>query len=83
MAAAETTTVRIYARTHQLLRTLAKSQDKSLQEVIDDAAEALRREVFFRDLQQACSNQSARQRVEDRAETEAWDGTLLDGLKDE
>jgi hypothetical protein len=83
MSAAETTTVRISTRTHQLLRSLAKSEDKSLQEVIDDAAEALRREVFFKQLQQACSNLSAQERAEERAETEAWDATLLGGLTNE
>ena len=83
MAAAETTTVRISARTHQLLRALAKSEDKSLQEVIDDAAEALRRELFFKHLQQACSNLSAQEGAKERAETEVWDATLLDGLMKE
>jgi hypothetical protein len=83
VAAAETTTIRISARTHQLLRSIASSEDKSLQEVVDDAAEALRRQVFFTQLQRACANQSAQERAEERAQAEVWDATLMDGLKDE
>jgi hypothetical protein len=83
MATTETTTVRLSTRTHQLLRDLARTERKTLQEILDDAAEALRREVFFRRLRDALEARSADEVADDRAEAAAWDATLTDGLAKE
>ena len=83
MSAAETTTVRISLRTHRLLREIAATERKSLQEVVDEAAEALRRDVFFRQLGQAWASLSENERADEGGELEAWNSTLTDGLSKE
>jgi hypothetical protein len=83
MRGTETTTVRISTRTHQVLRELAAQRSEALQDVIDEAAELLRRESFFMQLRQACASLSKRELDEERAEAKAWDATLADGLAKE
>lgn len=74
-----TTTVRISTTTHDALRQLAASSGETLASLLDEAVDALRRERFFADLDDAYS------RVEEdpaaAAETELWEATLADGLE--
>jgi hypothetical protein len=59
---------------------IAERDDKSPQEIVDAAAEASRRDVFFKELQRACASLPPKDQAEERAEIEVWNTTLLDGL---
>jgi predicted transcriptional regulator len=76
------TTVRVTAHTHELLRELAAATGQPLQEVLEDAVERYRRERFFADLHAAYARLAADQTAwrEELAEREELDATLADGL---
>ena len=79
------TTVRIAERSHRKLRELASASGKPLQEVLDQAVDALWRERFFEELNRGYEELWANPvaAAEELAERRLWDNTLMDGLEDE
>jgi len=78
------TTVRVSAETHELLRKLAAASGEPLQRVLERAVENYRREQFFAELDAAYERLQAdpaawRDYLAEQAELE---GTLADGLDD-
>jgi len=78
-------TVRITKSSHDALRQLADDSGRSMQDVLEEAVEALRRERFFAEMNAGYtklkSNPKAwEQELKERA---AWDSTLKDGLAGE
>ena len=78
-----TTTVRLRERTRDVLRELAGETGQSMQEVLDRAVEAYRRERVLERTNAAYSALRAdRARwEEEQAERAAWEVTLTDGLE--
>ena len=76
------TTIRISSDAHQTLKRLAASGGKSMQSLLEDAVEALRRQTFLEGLSADFASLRADpnewKKVE--AERKAWDVTLADGL---
>jgi hypothetical protein len=77
--------VRVSENTHQLLKTLALSEGKPMQEILDRAVEAYRRRVFLDGL-----SEDYRRLREDKAgwdeheeEMASWDNVLDDEPADE
>lgn len=79
------TTVRVDARTRELLREWAKQQRKPMGEIIADLVERQAKEQFWREMRE----DFARLRADPVAwqdyqdELAAWDATLMDGPEDE
>jgi predicted DNA-binding protein len=78
------TTVRVSAETHELLRKLAAATGEPLQRVLERAVENYRRERFFAELDAAYERLQAdpvawKDYLGEQAELE---GTLADGLDD-
>ena len=77
--------VRISESTHKILRTLALTEGKSMQDIIDKAIEDYRRKAFLQGL--SSDFQALREAPEawkDHEEEMAeWDNTLQDGLDKE
>lgn len=71
------TNVRISVEAHKVLRDLARSEGASMQEVLDRALEAYRRERFLRE----ANEEFAALRAEIPAERAVLEGALLDGLE--
>ena len=78
------TTVRVSAHTHELLRELAEATGEPLQKVLERAVETYRREQFFAELNAAYARLQADPVAweEELAERAEWDATLADGLDD-
>lgn len=78
------TTIRVSDRTHDKLRALAAATGQPLNRVVELAADALRREQFFDELDAAYSRLRASNRAwqEITDERAAWDTTIADGLDD-
>ncbi len=78
-------TVRISERTRETLREIARTQQESMQSVLDKAVEGYRRERFIEDLNASYAelrnDPEAWKAVE--AERALWDGTLMDGLAED
>lgn len=76
------TTVRISGGAHRTLKELAASDARSMQALLDEAIEALRRKRFLERVNQAYAelrrDATAWSAVE--AERQEWDSALLDGL---
>lgn len=76
------TTVRISGGAHKTLKELAASDARSMQALLDEAIEALRRKRFLERVNQAYAelrrDATAWSAVE--AERQEWDSALLDGL---
>jgi len=77
-----TTTIRVSARTHDMLRELARTAGASMQEVVERAVEQYRRQRLL-----AATNAAYAALQADPAalralkeEQAAWDVTLTDGL---
>jgi hypothetical protein len=80
-----TTTIRVSEKTHQLVATLAREFGTSMADLVEQAIEMLRRQ---RILDQINADYAALRAdpsawAEVRAEREAWDATLADGLPEE
>ena len=78
------TTVRVSAETHELLRKLAAATGEPLQRVLERAVENYRREQFFAEVDAAYEQLQAdpvawKDYLAEQAELE---GTLADGLDD-
>jgi predicted transcriptional regulator len=76
------TTVRVTEQTHTALRELAAGTGKPLQQVLEEAVERYRRELFFADLHAAYARLAGDpagwdEELDERAQL---DGTLADGL---
>jgi predicted transcriptional regulator len=78
------TTVRVSAETHELLRKLAEASGEPLQKVLERAVENYRREQFFTELNAAYARLQADPVAweEELAERALWESTLADGLDD-
>lgn len=80
-----TTTVRVDARTHQRLTSLAAESGKSMQTIMAEAVEAYYRRDF---IARANAQMAAMQRDDPaawaaiQAEDDLWEATLGDGLED-
>ena len=76
------TTVRISDAARETLRTLARREGHTMQALLDEAIETLRRKRFLEEVNAAYAslrgNAKAWAAVE--AERREWDATLLDGL---
>ena len=76
------TTVRLSTQSHHTLKALAKTTGRSLQEVLEAALDAYRREAFVK--ASNASYERLRKKPKEWAdyvqEREAWDATLTDGL---
>ncbi|GMU55085.1 MAG: hypothetical protein AMXMBFR33_42310 [Candidatus Xenobia bacterium] len=75
-------TVRISPQAHSTLKALAESSGDTMQQLLDRAIEAYRRQCF---LEEANASYEALRGdaiswAEWQAELEGWDSTLLDGL---
>lgn len=77
-----TTTVRVSARTHDILQELAHSVGAPMQEVVEQAVEQYRRQRLLAAANAAYAavqaDPAAQQEL--REERAAWDVTLADGL---
>lgn len=75
-------TVRISGEAKAKLDALARSTNKSLQAVLDEAVELYRRRVFLAEANAAFRRlrQDAQAWEHEKREREAWDSTLSDGL---
>jgi predicted transcriptional regulator len=78
------TTVRVSAETHELLRKLAAATGEPLQRVLERAVESYRREQFYAEFNAAFERlRSDPAAWEDYlAEQAEMEGTLADGLDD-
>lgn len=78
-----TTTIRISARSREILTELAQSSKMSMREIADKAVEAYRRQRFWEEVNAAYAalqtDPEGWQEVE--RERQAWDATLGDGLE--
>ncbi len=76
------TTIRISSGAHQTLKRLAASGGRSMQSLLDDAVEVLRRQTFLEQLSAdfASLRADATEWKKVEAERRAWDVTLTDGL---
>ena len=79
-----TATVRIPEDARDTLRDLATQTGKPMREVLLDALEAYRRQVFFDQLDAAYAGLRADPEAwrEVEAERAEWDATLMDGIED-
>ena len=77
--------VRISSRTYQVLKSLSKDRGQSMQSVIDQAIEDLRRRKLLEATNEAfllLKNDKEAWR-EEVSEREVWSETLLDGVEPE
>jgi predicted transcriptional regulator len=75
-------TVRISGDSHGRLRELARAEGTSMQALLDEAVEMLRRQRFLEQLNTAYADLrgDAKAWSEIEAQRGEWDSTLLDGL---
>ena len=76
--------VRISSSSYQILKTLSKGKGQSMQSVIDQAIEDLRRRKMLEATNLAFSALKADKATwqDEIAEREIWENTLLDGVED-
>jgi len=76
------TTVRITDRAHRTLKGLARSHGRSMQALLDEAIEALRRKQFLEETNDAFATlrKDAAAWTTYESERKQWDATLEDGL---
>ena len=77
------TTVRITDSTREALRELARLEGKTMQALLEEAVEALRRKRFLEEVNVAYASLRGDEKAWAAVEKERkeWDGTLLDGLE--
>lgn len=75
--------VRISSSSYQILKTLSQNKGQSMQSVIDQAIEDLRRRKMLEATNSAFSALKADQAAwqEESDERELWENTLLDGVE--
>ncbi|MFW5867436.1 MAG: toxin-antitoxin system protein [Armatimonadota bacterium] len=78
-------TVRVNAKTHELLREVSSRRDQPMSEVLAEAVDRLWREDLLRRTNEAYAAlredpEAWEDLMRERAE---WDATLLDGLEDD
>lgn len=75
-------TVRISPQAHLTLKALAESSGETMQELLDRAIEAYRRQRFLEEANASYEalRADAKTWAGWQAELEGWDSTLLDGL---
>mgnify|MGYP000882201411 FL=1 len=78
-------TVRIDSSTHKVLQSLSAQTGRKMQEIMSEAVELYRRQLFLEKVNAAFAAlktdpQAWKEEQEERA---AWDAALLDGLKDD
>ena len=76
------TTVRLRETAHEKLRTLARAEKRSMNDVLEEAIEAYRRARFLAEVNAgyAALRQEPEADASFRAEMAQLDGTLFDGL---
>lgn len=81
----DTTTIRISRETYDAIKSIARQQNKKMQDVIEQAIKDYNKKKFFEDLNSAYARLQADPQAwaEEEAEREEWDITLQDGLEDE
>ncbi len=79
------TTVRVTTQTREILRELARETNEPMQDVLEKAIEAYRRQRLLELTNVAYAELRADPRgwTEEQAERSFWDGTLVDGLEPE
>ena len=77
--------VRISSQSYQILKTLAQDNSQTMQSVIDQALEDLRRRKILEATNEAFSTLKANQDLwqEEIAERKVWENTLSDGVENE
>jgi predicted DNA-binding protein len=77
--------VRISSTSYQILKTLSKDKGQSMQSVIDEAIEDLRRNKLLEETNLAFSALKANKTAwkEEVRERELWENTLSDGVEEE
>ncbi|MDQ3063644.1 MAG: hypothetical protein M3R14_12430 [Acidobacteriota bacterium] len=77
--------VRISANSYQILKTLSQDKGQSMQSVIDQAIEDLRRRKLLEETNQAFTALKADEKAwkEEITERELWENTLIDGVEKE
>jgi hypothetical protein len=80
----DTTSIRIERRTHERLRQMAKSERRSMTQIVGEAIAKYEEELFWRKAREGYERLNAD--PEDRAAYDAemalWDTALMDGLED-
>ncbi len=76
-------TIRINPQAHSTLRLLSDELDRPLTDLLDDAVELLRRQVFLAGLNRDWSLLGDAQRVDLADEQGRLDGAMDDGLRDD
>jgi predicted transcriptional regulator len=78
-------TVRIDSSTHKTLQRLSAQTGQKMQEILGEAVELYRRQLFLEKANAAFAALKANQQAweEEKEERAAWDVALLDGLKDD
>lgn len=81
----ESPSIRISAKAKSTLREVAKREGKPMQAVLDAAIERYRRDLFFRELDEAFAEWQADPEAweAELSERRLWESTLLDGLEQE
>ena len=77
--------VRISSQSYQILKTLAQDNSQTMQSLIDQALEDLRRRKILEATNEAFSTLKANQDLwqEEIAERKVWENTLSDGVENE
>lgn len=77
--------VRISSNSYQILKTLSKGEGQSMQSVMDQAIEDLRRRKLLEATNSAFSALKANKTAwqEESDERDIWENTLLDGVENE
>jgi hypothetical protein len=77
--------VRISSNSYQILKNLSQQEGQTMQSLIDNALENLRREKMLEATNQAFATLKANEREwnEELAERELWENTLADGVEKE
>ena len=78
-------TVRIDSSTHKVLQSLSAQTGRKMQEIVGEAIELYRRQLFLEKVNAAFAALKTDQQAweEEQEERAAWDAALLDGLKDD
>jgi hypothetical protein len=77
--------MRVSAATHRKVKELAARRGTSMQEVVEEAVEQLRRQRFLEEANQAFAALRANPEAwaEEQEERALWEVTLADGLENE
>ncbi len=77
--------VRISSQSYQILKSLSQDKGQSMQSVIDEAIEDLRRRKMLEATNEAFSTLKADKKAwkEELKERELWENTLSDGVEPE